>query len=93
LSDIKTTAQASTNAQHRLEPLLVLWPHLWRYPLMVWAAFAALILSAAAMLTLPVAARRMIDFGFSEHDQLINLYFGTLVAIGLVLALASAGRF
>ena len=60
---------------------------------MVWAAFAALMLSAATMLTLPVAARRMMDFGFSEHDQLINLYFGMLVAIGLVLALASAGRF
>ena len=77
----------------RAQPLLALWPKLWGHPLMVWAAASALLLSAAAMLTVPVAARRMIDFGLSQHDQLINRYSGTLVAVGLVLALASAGRF
>ena len=86
-------SQASTQARPRLAPLLTLWPHLSCYPLMACAAFAALILSAATMLILPVAARRIIDFGFSEHDQRINQYFGMLIAIGFVLAFASATRF
>ena len=86
-------SQASTQARHRLAPLLALWPHLSRYPLMASAALGALLLSAATMLTLPMAARRIIDFGFSEHDQRINQYFGMLIAIGFVLALASATRF
>ncbi len=46
------------------------------------------------MLTMPVAVRRMIDHGFSGGDGLfIDRYFAMLIAIGLVLALASAGRF
>jgi ATP-binding cassette, subfamily B, bacterial len=77
----------------RAQPLLALWPKLRAHPLMVWAAASALLLSAAAMLTVPVAARRMIDFGLSQHDQLINRHSGTFFAVGLVLALASAGRF
>ena len=92
----KTTAQssqASTQARHRLAPLLALWPHLSGYPLMVCAALVALLLSAATMLTLPVATRRLIDFGFSAHEPRINQYFAALVAIGAVLALASAARF
>jgi ATP-binding cassette, subfamily B, bacterial len=77
----------------RAQPLLTLWPKLCAHPLIVWAAVTALLLSAAAMLTVPVAARRMIDFGLYQHDQLINRHSGTFFAVGLVLALASAGRF
>src|SRR5207249_10025272 len=69
-------------------------PYIARYPHMLLAALAALILSAAAMLTVPVAVRRMIDHGFSGGDGLfIDRYFAMLIVIGLVLALASAGRF
>jgi ATP-binding cassette subfamily B protein len=35
---------------------------------MVAVALAALVVSAAAMLTVPVAVRRMIDHGFSGAD-------------------------
>ena len=60
---------------------------------MVLAASVALVVSAAAMLTVPVAVRRMIDVGFAAHDGIfIDRYFVTLIGIGLVLALASAGR-
>ncbi|HEY7599860.1 MAG TPA: ABC transporter transmembrane domain-containing protein, partial [Candidatus Limnocylindrales bacterium] len=60
---------------------------------MVLAAFAALIASAAAMLTVPVAVRRMVDHGFSGADgAFIDQYFAMLIVIGLVLAVASAGR-
>lgn len=61
---------------------------------MLAAALVALVVSAAATLAVPLAVRRMIDLGFSGIDpDLINKYFATLAAIGLVLALASAARF
>ncbi len=65
-----------------------------KHPGMLTAALVALVVSAAAMLIVPMAVRRMIDFGFgSENGQLINQYFGMLVIIGSVLAIASASRF
>jgi ATP-binding cassette, subfamily B, bacterial len=61
---------------------------------MVLTALIALVISALAILVLPVALRRVIDFGFSSTDSsLINLYFGMLIAIGLVVSCASATRF
>ena len=79
--------------RRQIEPLAALWPYIWRHPGMVVLALVALVLSAAAMLTVPVAVRRMIDVGFAGHDGVfIDLYFVTLIGIGLVLAVASAGR-
>ena len=77
----------------QLPSLLALRPYLRRHLGMVLAASVALVVSAAAMLTVPVAVRRMIDVGFAAHDGIfIDRYFVTLIGIGLVLALASAGR-
>jgi len=46
------------------------------------------------MLVIPMAVRRVIDLGFGTHDGVfIDRYFGTLIFIGLVLAIASAARF
>ena len=54
----------------------------------------ALVVSALAMLSVPMAVRRMIDFGFSSGDgQFIDRYFLMLIGIGAVLAVASASRF
>lgn len=58
------------------------------------AALGALLAAALATLALPVAVRRMIDFGFAEdHAGLVDQYFGVLVAVAAVLALASACRY
>ncbi len=73
-------------------PLLTLRPFLLRYRRALVLATLALLASASAMLCIPLAVRRMIDFGFAEGGM-IDLYFGTLVLIGLVLAAASAARF
>jgi ATP-binding cassette subfamily B protein len=87
-------AEAAAPTPRRLRPLMALRPYIARYPRMLVAALLALILSAAAMLTVPVAVRRMIDHGFSGGDGVfIDRYFAMLIAIGLVLAVASAGRF
>jgi ATP-binding cassette subfamily B protein len=59
---------------------------------MVATALVALIVSAAAMLAVPLAVRRMIDFGFQAGDRTIDLYFGALIVVGLVLAVSSALR-
>ena len=61
---------------------------------MLAAAFTALVVSALAMLSVPMAVRRMIDHGFaSGGDGLIDRYFLALIVIGAVLAAASASRF
>ncbi len=78
----------------RLRPLLALAPYVGRYR---WRAILALIsLTIAAITTLivPVAVRRMIDFGFSpEGIAMINSYFSVMIAVVAVLAFASASRF
>lgn len=77
-----------------LRPLLALWPYLARHPGTLSCAGIALIVSATATLAIPMAVRRMIDLGFGSKDGLfIDRYFGMLIIIGLVLALASAARF
>ena len=93
MSDADSIAETPAPGRRQVQPLLALWPYIWRHPRMVALAFVALILSAAAMLTVPVAVRRMIDVGLAGHDGVfIDLYFVTLIGIGLVLALASAAR-
>ena len=64
-----------------------------RYKGMLVAAAVALVVSALAMLSVPMAVRRMIDNGFVAQDgKLIDNYFLTLIGIGLLLALASSSR-
>ena len=91
VTDPKGEARAPTRRQ--LRPLTALWPYIWRHPSMVAVALVALVASAGAMLTVPVAVRRMIDHGFSGADGVfMDMYFAMLIVIGLVLAMASAGR-
>ena len=77
-----------------LRPLLVFAPELLRHRKHLALALVALIVSALAMLAVPVAVRRMIDLGFSGSDgTFIDRYFMMLIAIGAVLAAASSARF
>jgi ATP-binding cassette, subfamily B, bacterial len=77
-----------------LEPLWALKPYIQRHPRMVLTALIALVVSAIAMLIVPVAMRRVIDFGFSSTDgRLINTYFAMLILIGFIISCASATRF
>ena len=57
-------------------------------------ALAALVAASAATLVVPVAVRRVVDHGFSEGSgALIDAYFGVLILVVGVLALASAIRY
>ena len=85
---------AEAPRQRSLGPLRRIFPYLANYKGMVAAAIVALVLAAAMTLTLPLAVRRMIDHGFGGGDSgFISQYFGMLVVIGVVLALASAARY
>src|SRR6516162_7045832 len=59
----------------RLRPLASLLPYVRRYRGRAAAALVALLAAAVATLVVPVAIRRMIDFGFSrESASLIDSY-------------------
>jgi ATP-binding cassette, subfamily B, bacterial len=78
----------------RLRPLLALAPYVGRYRGRAVLALIALTIAAITTLVVPVAVRRMIDFGFSaEGIAMINRYFSVMIAVVAVLAAASAARF
>jgi len=78
----------------RLRPLLALGPYVGRYRGRAVLALISLTIAAATTLIVPIAVRRMIDFGFTPQGiALINSYFGVMIAVVVVLAGASAARF
>ena len=85
----------SEPAQSRkLRPLLSLIPYVARYRWQASAALIALLVAAGATLVVPIAVRRMIDFGFSRDSaSLIDSYFTVMIAVVAVLSLSSAARF
>jgi ATP-binding cassette subfamily B protein len=77
-----------------VKPLAMLIPYMTRYRGHVIAALAALFAAAAATLVLPLAVRRMIDFGFGAADPaFIDRYFTMLILVAAALALASSLRY
>src|SRR5690348_8019867 len=78
----------------KLRPLSRLLPFVSRYRGRALAALAALVVAALTTLVVPVAVRRMIDFGFSQHGvELIDSYFAVMIAVVALLAVASAARY
>src|SRR3954447_14080433 len=86
--------QTPAAGRAKLRPLLALAPYVARYRGRAFLAFIALTVAALTTLTVPVAVRRMIDFGLTpEGIELINSYFSVMIAVVAVLALASAARY
>jgi len=89
-----STGENASKGRASLKPLLALKPLILAHKGALWGAVIAVVMSAVAMLAVPMAVRRMIDNGFGAHDShLINSYFLTLIGIGLLLAIASPARF
>src|SRR5450631_4771901 len=64
----------------RLRPLLALAPYLARYRAKTAASLVALTVASLATLTVPLAVRRMIDFGFTaDSAEMINSYFSLMI--------------
>jgi ATP-binding cassette subfamily B protein len=88
------TAAAAPARAPKLRPLRLLVPYAMRYRGRAAAALVALLIASTATLVVPIAVRRMIDFGFSEERiELIDQYFGVMLAVVAVLAIASATRY
>ena len=88
------TGREADERRRSLRPLATLGPHLARQKGMLALAAVALVVSALAMLSVPLAVRQMIDRGFSGGDGAsIDRAFLLLIGIGVVLAAASSARF
>ena len=74
-----------------LKPLL---PYARRHAVRMTLGILALTVASVATLVVPEAVRRLVDFGFSpERAGLINAYFGAMLAVVAVLAVASGARY
>jgi ATP-binding cassette, subfamily B, bacterial len=92
--DVGSAPAPGTSRNVKLEPLSRLLPYVARYRGRALAALAALIVAALTTLIVPVAVRRMIDFGFSDKAvALIDSYFAVMVLVVTVLAVSSALRY
>ncbi len=77
-----------------LKSLLPLVPYALRYRKRIFLALIALIIASSSTLAIPLAVRRMIDFGFStEGAGLIDRYFAMMIVVVTILAAASASRY
>jgi len=81
----------------RVRPILRLLPFLGAYRGMIALAVLALILATLATLAIPMAGGRLVDL-LSDADsgataEFIDRYFLALIAVALVLGVASAARF
>jgi len=91
MADLPSAQPRPKAALSALKPLI---PYGLAYKGRIAAALAALAMASAATLVVPIAVRRVIDFGFSEQGRVyINAYFALLVVVVGVLALASALRY
>ncbi len=78
----------------KLKPLVRLIPYITRYRGRALAALLALTVAALTTLLVPIAVRRMIDFGFTaQAAELIDSYFAVMIAVVAVLSLSSAMRY
>jgi ATP-binding cassette subfamily B protein len=92
--DTASAPAAGEKRSVKLRPLAQLLPYIVRYRGRAFAALLALIVASAATLIVPVAVRRMIDFGFNaEAIALIGSYFAVMIVVAAVLALSSAMRY
>jgi ATP-binding cassette subfamily B protein len=77
-----------------LQPLRRALPFLKPYVARLALALVCLIVAAAAMLSMPIALRFVIDFGFSvEHARNIDRYFMALLALASTFAVFAALRY
>ena len=76
-----------------LRPLKSLAFFIAPYKLILLMAIAALLISSAAMLAMPVAVRNVIDYGFSAEDAAnVDRYFFILLLFALAIGLFGAAR-
>ena len=93
-----TTSSAAPVKTKRARPdlraLRQISPYAVRYRGRIAGAIVALTAASAATLVVPLAIRRIVDFGFTpDRAGVINNYFLAMLAVVAVLATASAARY
>ena len=89
------TPAAPIPASRRLSNLKMVWRYTLRYPAQLVAASVSLAVAALATLFIPRTFQKVIDHGFGKVADTGDIapYFQGLLAVVLVLALATAFRF
>jgi ATP-binding cassette subfamily B protein len=91
MSSADTGSKRSRVSLSALKPLA---PYAFVHRTRIVLALIALAIASAATLVVPIAVRRMIDFGFSDANAgLIRAYFLAMIGVVAVLALASGARY
>jgi len=76
----------------RISALRALWPFMRPYKANMIAAGCALVFTAMVALTLPIAARLVVDSFGIDSDQ-ISEYFGLMLLIATLLSFGTAARY
>jgi len=85
---------ATSTTQTSLKSLLPLFPYALAHKGRITSAILALATASAATLVIPVAVRRVVDLGFTaENAEFISRYFGVLLGVVGILAVASSLRY
>jgi ATP-binding cassette, subfamily B, bacterial len=91
MADLPSDQTRPKAALGALRPLI---PYGLAYKGRIAGALAALTMASAATLVVPVAVRRVVDFGFTDAGRTyINAYFILLLVVVAVLAVSSALRY
>ncbi len=88
-----STINEEREKSRRIGSLKALVPFMAPYRLMVLAAFAALITTAAVTLVMPLAVRRVIDGFGTESTALLDSYFLAALGIAVLLAFGTGLRY
>ena len=73
--------------------LAALWPFVRQYKSMLFAACAALTLTATVSLILPLAVRRVVDGFETSAEALLDQYFAAALGIAMLLAFGTGLRY
>ena len=87
------TSTEDREKSRTIAPLRALWPFVKPYRLLMGLALAALVVTAALSLILPMAVRRVIDEFNAEDVTLMDAYFAAAVGIAALLGIGTALRF
>lgn len=93
MAQTDSAADAAPSSPKSFASLAMVWGFASRYPLVIGAALASLIVAAGATLAIPNGFRLVIDRGFGQSGGDISRWFEYLLGIVAVLAIATASRF
>ena len=92
MADPQTTRPEDRPTGKRISALRALWPFIKPYRANLLGAGFALVFTASVALTLPIAARLIVDtFGLSSGE--IGEYFNLMLTIAVFLAFGTAARY